>query len=213
MKINALAHLQPEVDYQALMSQMLGESHPRRKLKSLQDQGHLTRLKKGFYVLSRDIVGREPSLEIIANLLYGPSYISLESALSIYGLIPERVEEFTSITTQKNKNFVTPLGRFSYRHLQVGLYALGVTIQKTPEARSFLIATPEKALMDIFSLRFKNSSAPSAKEILPALRDDLRIDFAALLKVVDRDRLLSLKPFYKNRRWNCLVINQVLEAL
>jgi hypothetical protein len=62
----------------------------------------------------------------IANPLYGPSYISLEYALSYYGLIPERVESITSVTTKRSKKFITPLGSFSYEHIPLKAYPIGI---------------------------------------------------------------------------------------
>jgi hypothetical protein len=207
-----LKKLHPEVDYQALMAQMPEQSHPRRKLKELQSKGYLIRLKKGFYVFSRDFIGRDYSHEIVANLLYGPSYLSLEYAVAFHGLIPERVVELTSVTSQKNKCFETPIGRYTYRHLHLSLYPLGVTLGKSADGRSFLIATPEKAVMDLFTLKFENSSVPSAADIVPALEDDLRIDIAALRQKTDRHLLEQMRPHYRNRRWNRLVIDFLLEA-
>ncbi len=202
--------LLPEVDYQALMAQMPPCTHPRRKLKEWQNKGFLTRLKKGFYVLSSQVCDQVYSIEIVANLLYGPSYISLESALSYYQLIPERVEEITSVTTQKNKNFPTSIGRFTYTHLSAQLYPIGVGLQKTQDQRNFLIATPEKALMDIFTLRFPKSRKPTIKMVRAALEDDLRFSIQEFK--ANRELLNEMKPFYKNRTWNRLLIEILLES-
>ncbi len=204
-------NLSPEVDYQALLAQMQTLSHPRRKLKELQNKGSLIRLKKGFYVLTEQIIGKNYSVQIVANLLYGPSYLSLEYALSYYDLIPERVESLTSVTTQKNKNFETAIGHFTYKHLATDLYPMGVTIKKTEDDRNFLIATPEKALMDMFTLKFKNTDLPKKKDILKALIEDLRIDLEAFKQIRDRNLLQEMKFFYRNRAWNRLAIDFLLE--
>lgn len=208
-----LENLNPEVDYQALLAQMQTQSHPRRKLKELQNKGFLIRLKKGFYVFSNKYIGRNYSPQIVANLLYGPSYLSLEYALSYYQLIPERVESLTSVTSQKNKSFMTPIGHFSYSHLGIVIYPIGVTLKKTDDQRNFLIATPEKAIMDIFTLRFKNTDRPELADIAVALVEDLRIDLQALKKIINHELLLQMQPLYKNRRWNNLVIKYLLESL
>lgn len=208
-----LNNLSPEVDYQALLAQMQSQSHPRRKLKELQNQGSLIRVKKGFYVFSEQFIGRSYSPQIVANLLYGPSYLSLEYALSYYQLIPERVVSFTNVTSQKNKNFKTPIGHFSYDHLAVSIYPIGITVKKTDDFRNFLIAKPEKALMDIFSLKFKNTDKPTMKDIPIALNEDLRIDLNIFKTIIDRDLLQEMQPLYKNRRWNQLVIKFLLETL
>ncbi len=211
--INQLKDLYPEVDYQALMAQMQNQSHPRRKLKELQEKGFLIRLKKGFYVLTYDFIGKNYSPQIIANLLYGPSYLSLEYALSYYSLIPERVEVLTSVTTQKNKTFDTQVGHFSFTHLASAIYPIGVSIESTQDNRFFIIATPEKALMDIFSLRYKNSDSPKSQDIQRILTDDLRIDLDIFEKNMNRKLLQEMLPLYKNRIWNQRVIKYLLENL
>ncbi len=208
-----LKHLQPEVDYQALMALMPEHSHPRRKLKELQTKGFLIRLKKGFYVFDPDFFGRPYSPYIVANLLYGPSYISMESALSIYQLIPERVEAITSVTTQKNKIFETPIGLFTYHHLSPTLYPEGFTSLQTADNRNYLVATPEKALLDLFCLKFKNSSKPNKRDVRLALEEDLRINMAELAKVTKKENLKSLSVHYKNRAWCRQLIQFLMESL
>lgn len=211
--LNLNSDLYPEIDYQALMAQLLHLSHPRRKLKELQNKGFLIRLKKGFYVLSSELIGKEYSPQIVANLLYGPSYLSLEYALSYYHLIPERVEHFTSVTTQKNKTFNTQLGNFTYQHISLSLCPLGVTLQRTSDDRTFLIASAEKALMDVFTLRFENSTLPKKEDIESAITEDLRIDLIELKKQLNKESLIEMKEHYKNRRWNKLVLEFLLENL
>ncbi|MCM2323302.1 MAG: hypothetical protein NDJ90_08560 [Oligoflexia bacterium] len=179
----------------------------------MQKKGQLLRLKKGFYVLSKEFAGREHSPQIVANLLYGPSYVSLESALSDYQLIPEKVVALTSVTSQKNKSFDTPIGLFTYRHLASSLYPLGVTLRKGRDGRPFLIATAEKALMDVFTLKFENAAAPRAADIEPSLREDLRLDLNELAKRIDRKLLVELEPHYRYRVWNRLLIKYLLNNL
>lgn len=211
--LDSLRDLQPEVDYQALIAQMPGQSHPRRKLKELQNKGYLVRVKKGFYVLDKNFIGRPYSPEIVANLLYGPSYVSLEYALSRHGLIPERVEEITSVTSQKNKIFRTPIGLYSYKHCAPSLYAHGISIGTTDDGRSFVIAGPEKALLDLFTVKFKKTPRPSPADVRAALEEDLRVDLTELSRRLNRGALEEMRPVYKNRRWCKLLIDFMLEAL
>jgi hypothetical protein len=84
--INIL-NLSPEVDYQTLMSKLQDYSHPRRQLQLMNNEGCLIRLKKGFYILSKELIKKDYSAGIVANLLYGPSYLSMEYALSHYGFL------------------------------------------------------------------------------------------------------------------------------
>lgn len=211
--LESLKNLLPEVDYQALLAQMPGQSHPRRKLKELQNKGYLIRVKKGFYVFDPHFIGRPYSPEIVANLVYGPSYVSMEYALSKYALIPERVDELTSITSQKNKIFRTPIGLFSYRHTALALYTHGISIGQTDDGRSYIIAGREKALLDLFTVKFKNTARPQASDIRPALEEDLRVDLQELARSMNRQVLLTMRPAYKNRRWCKLLIDFLLEEL
>jgi predicted transcriptional regulator of viral defense system len=211
--LEELKMLLPEVDYQALMAQMPNQSHPRRKLKELQNKGYLIRLKKGFYVFTKEFIGQNYSPEIVANLLHGPSYLSLEYALSYYKLIPERVEVFTCVTSQKNKTFKTPVGLFTYRHLAASLYPYAVTLKSTNTGRFFLIASAEKALIDVFTLKFKKSENPTRSDVILALEEDLRIDLNELKKQIQRPALMIMQKAYRNRSWPHLLINFLLEDL
>ena len=108
------------------MSLLQEYAKPRDRITALLAAGNLIRVRKGLYVLG-DKYRRGPiHREILANLIYGPSYVSLDYALSQYGLIPERVEDVTSITTGENKKFSTPLGVFTYQHLPLRRYSTGI---------------------------------------------------------------------------------------
>jgi len=87
---------------------------PDRKIPELEQKGLVIRVKRDLYVVSPKVHNQEISLELVANHLYRPSYISLETALSYYGLIPERVYSVRSVCTKLYKNYETPLGNFEY---------------------------------------------------------------------------------------------------
>jgi len=87
-------------------------------------------------------------LETLANLIYGPSYVSLDYALQIHGLIPERVETVTSVTIGQSKYLSTPLGNFSYRKIRLEAYSMGMDLIENRDGNVYLLATPEKALVD-----------------------------------------------------------------
>jgi predicted transcriptional regulator of viral defense system len=119
---NPLLHLQKaghfrEIDYFQLKDALSAYANPHAKIRQLLANGALIRVKKGLYVLSEDYNNAPFSLTILANLIYGPSAISLEFALSYYGLIPEHAYTITSITPQRNKIFEAPVGCFTYRYL------------------------------------------------------------------------------------------------
>lgn len=105
-------------------------------------RGNLVRLKKGLYCIS----GKEPDELLLANLLYQPSYISLEYALSIYSIVPEAVYSVTSVTTKPTREFST-LGRvYVYQKIKKQAFCNYKAIQK--DGISYFMATPEKALSD-----------------------------------------------------------------
>ncbi len=140
------------VDYVFLMELFKDYKQPRLKIAYMIKKGALIRVKKGLYVLGPPYNRGMYRLEVLANLIYGPSYVSLEYALGYYGLIPERVVELTSITCSRNKNFNTPVGRFSYHYLHLHKYPIGVTYQAM-EKGGFLMASKEKALADCVARR------------------------------------------------------------
>ncbi len=143
------------------------------KVSELEKAGYCIRLKRGLYVVSPDITHQPLSIELIANHLYTPSYISMQSALRYYGLIPERVFTMQSMTFKSSRTFENTLGRFEYVHTTREAFTIGITSTAT-DKYSFLIATPEKALCDLIAttrtinLRFIN-------ETKTYLFDDLRL--------------------------------------
>jgi predicted transcriptional regulator of viral defense system len=167
----------PEADYIYVSSILNGLSKPRDRISRWLRSGELIRVKKGLYVAkSRS----QASLEILANLIYGPSYISLEYALAHYGLIPERVEEVTSMTLARSKTFSTPIGRFSYRRMEAPRYAIGITQAAIDDRRRYLIATPEKALADLLWVR-RTEVPPDDVEHF--LFEEMRIDAERLTEI------------------------------
>lgn len=111
-------------------------------------KGYLIRLKNGIYAFRRE--KEKLSGEDVAFLLYQPSYLSLESALAWYGFIPEIVYAYTSVTAKITRTFDNAWGRFIYRHVRSDLYWGYVTMKS--EHGTFLMAEPEKALLDYFYL-------------------------------------------------------------
>ncbi len=140
-------------DYTTLMGFLSEYSSPRAKVTQMIKFKEIVRVKKGLYIFGPKYRRSIISLEALANQIYGPSYVSLEYALSYYGFIPEFVAEVTSVTTKRQKEYQTPIGRFSYTPLPAKLFSVGFTLAKYNSFESVLIATPEKALADLFYLR------------------------------------------------------------
>lgn len=170
---------QEEFDYQTLLVALRDYAHPRDKISDLLKKGIIIRVKKGLYVFGDGARQRPYSTEILANLIYGPSYISLDYALQHYGFIPERVEGITSVTTGRSRRFSTPVGLFIYRMIPLRAFQLGMDRIEIGEGRAFLMATPEKALADkIYEDR--GTGLRTQKELDDYLERSLRIDLAAL---------------------------------
>jgi predicted transcriptional regulator of viral defense system len=156
-----------------------GYKFPRNKVASMEKRGDIVRLKKGLYVVSDKISRKKISSELIANHLYGVSYLSLETALSHYGLIPEKVFAIRSITTKRAKQFENAFGRFEYISMPADYFSIGIRQQIVDNEYAYLIATPEKALCDLIIVT-PNLRLQSVKAMQAYLEDDLRIDFSAV---------------------------------
>ncbi|HZK03086.1 MAG TPA: hypothetical protein VFC94_01620 [Bacteroidaceae bacterium] len=145
----------------------------------MEDNGKLIRLKKGQYVVSPEVSGELLSVELIANHLYGPSYVSMESALRYYGLIPEKVVAVRSATTNRSKKFENEIGVFQYMSVNEDYYSIGISQKRVNNKYTFLIASPEKALCDtIISTPYLYFQ--SSKAVMVYFEDDLRFDMSAL---------------------------------
>lgn len=168
-----------EFDYQTLLHSLSQYSRPRDKISDLLRKGIIIRIKKGIYIFGEDYRRRPFSRENLANLIYGPSYISLEYALHYYGLIPERVEAITSVTTGRSRKYLTPVGLFTYRMNPLAAFRIGMNRIELDDGRSFLIASPEKALAD--KIRDdRGSGLQTQGQLLEYLEDNLRIDVTSL---------------------------------
>ncbi len=164
-----------EFDYQVLMTCLNAYSRPRDKITDLMRKGQIIRVKKGLYIFGQEYRKRPYSREILANLIYGPSYISLEYALSYHGLIPERVESLTSVTTGRSRTFTTPVGLFTYRMIPMPAFQTGMTRIELDDGGAFLIATPEKALIDKIFID-RGADMRTLKGLEEYLFENLRID-------------------------------------
>ena len=163
-----------EFDYLALMQALKGYKRPRDKVTKLLRREEIVRIKKGIYVLGPHLrQGTAVSREILGNLLYGPSYLSLDYALAWHQLIPERVEAVTSVTIHKSKSFSTPLGSFTYQHVKTQYYSPGISAQMLPDGRGFLLAGPEKAIADKV---YFSRGLRSRRDMRDYLFSDLRMD-------------------------------------
>ncbi|MFA6916770.1 MAG: hypothetical protein WC222_10275 [Parachlamydiales bacterium] len=183
-----------EFDYEGLMQTLRSYKKPRDAVTRFLRDGSIIRVKKGLYVFGENYRRGVICKESIANLIYGPSYISLEYALSYYGLIPERVEQITSMTPLRSKTFQTPVGVFTYVHLLPRKVAVGVTVVEADSQHQFLIATPEKALADRISF---HKNLTSTRDVYSFVCEGLRIEEDMLAKL-QIPLLKKIEEIYQN---------------
>lgn len=159
----------------------------RRQVNYWLKKGFLIKLKKGIYIFSEEFRKQKVSGFLISNYLISPSYISLETALGYYGLIPEKITTFTAITTRKTTRIKNPLGVFLYTNIKKELF-FGFT-KKKEDDYDFFIAEPEKAILDYFY--FKKQISGSDEEF-----EELRFQNIELL---EPKKLLTYAERYNQR--------------
>lgn len=154
-------------------------------------KGVLTRIVRGLYQIN--FPEKQLSLEPfeLAQVIYSPSYVSLESALSYYNWIPESVLSITSVTSKRSKQIDSSIGMFVYKKIPVKSFYQCVS-RVDLDGGGCLIATPWRALSDLIFLNKKKYSC------LSDLRLDLRIEEEDLYQDINSLRLL-MKEYPSNR--------------
>lgn len=118
-------------------------------------QGLIVPLKRSLYTLRGDDRNVMFSRYFLANQLYTPSYISLETALSYYNIIPEKVTIITSVSSKKTQEFKNAYGSFTYQHIKTAYYGNYVS-QHDEFGYPYLMASKEKALIDFLYLKMRH---------------------------------------------------------
>ena len=149
-------------------------SSPSEKIRAMEKDGQLIRLKRGLYVVSSEVSGKPVNACLCANHIYGPSYVSQQWALRWYGLIPERVYTMTSVTTKRTREFENSLGRFTYEQVKPEYFAIGIN-NVEEDGVTFLMASREKALCDLI-LHDTYLPQQSVKGLWQYLEEDIRFD-------------------------------------
>jgi predicted transcriptional regulator of viral defense system len=172
-EIRHIAELGPELDFLAL-AQAGGETgNIRDRVSRWMKSGLVIGVVPGIYVTASEFRKRPISFGILANMIYGPSYVSFEYILSRAGIIPEAVSTVMSATPKRNRDFDTALGRFSYRHIPHAAYSFGILREELADGSGFLVARPEKALLDCL---YRAGALRSMRSLEARLFEDLRID-------------------------------------
>jgi predicted transcriptional regulator of viral defense system len=149
------------------------------------NKGYLVRLRQRYFTFP-EYRQQKDFAWYFANRIYKPSYISLQTALSFYGIIPEAVIQITSVTTLKTASFSNDFGEYSYKTFKNELM-FGYELKEMEGDRRIMFATPEKALIDLLYLYpFYNSDRELA---------ELRLDESYMEDELNMERLLE----YANR--------------
>lgn len=195
MDIDILQSLPVRVDLLLLKDRFSSYKSPRKKIFDLTQNGFLFRVKRNQYFNLKSEEFKSVQVENISNSLYFPSYVSAQWALQYYGLLPDRVHTITAVTTRISREFKTPIGVFSFRHLHKHRYPCGYFMQSL-DGKSFLIARPEKALLDYVNLMKEKMFWKTRDDISDFLLEDLRVDVQGLLRLIKKEDLLELLPYY-----------------
>lgn len=163
------------IPHQVVVSLLKEYKRPNDKISELVKEGVLTAVKKGLYIAGSALDAGTPEPYALANYIYGPSYVSLESALSYHGMIPEKVYAVSSMTTKATRTFDTGVGVYAYIRLPLPYYAYGIEQIRFAEKQTALMATKEKAVCDKI-ITTSGILLRSSSQVLTYLLEDLRID-------------------------------------
>ena len=167
----------------------------RCKIMRAVDAGDVIPIRRGLYCLSKRMNPVGISQHLLANLIYGPSYISLESALAFHGWIPEAVHSVSSISLDRARTFETPVGCFDYVQVRQSPLLAGVEriVGAREEQGAFYMAKPLKALADYVASRGLDWTDSSP------LVESLRID-EDNLETLETEDFEELEGVYKSAR-------------
>lgn len=163
-------------------------SFHRQRLNEWQNKGYIRKVVNEYYIFS-DLNIDETALFFIANTIYKPSYISLESALSYYELIPEAVYSITSVASRTTRSFDSELANFSYRKIKPNLLFGYRLISR--DGHNFKMAEAEKALLDYF---YFNPGCKTAGDF-----EGLRINKEIFREQVDMEKMKSYLRLFENK--------------
>ena len=142
---------QPFFETGLLLAGAVDPADVRRQLSRWVQTGRVVQLRRGLYTLATPYQQTPPHPFLVANSMLPGSYVSLQSALAYYGLIPEYVVQTLSVTTQRPAHWYNALGDFRFQHLAPHLFFGYQQVAFAPSQEAF-IAFPEKALLDLVHL-------------------------------------------------------------
>lgn len=172
---NIQHYVNAPLTHQILSDVLTAYRRPNDKINDLVRSGLLISLRRGLYIPGPELDLPLPHSFLIANHLRGPSYVSLETALAHWGMIPERVYEINSITLKTSHVYDTAVGRFAYRHLNAPYYSFGLQRIELRDSQFALIASPEKAICDKI-ITTAGITLRSQSQTIAFLLEDLRMN-------------------------------------
>lgn len=177
--------------YEILKEELCEYKNPKTKIQRMALKEEIFPITKGLYETNKNV-----NPFYLADPIYSPSYISFETALSYYELIPERVFTIKSATydKKKRKEYNTLIGRYEYQDVPKQTFAFGV-ILKEVDGYTYRIATKEKALLDmLYSVKPVNN----IKEMRELLFENLRIN-EMVLDTFDIDFVNEISDLYHSK--------------
>jgi predicted transcriptional regulator of viral defense system len=187
-----LALLGQEVVFRSSILLGTGESPLtiRRQIARWVESGRLEQLRRGVYAIAPPYRARTPHPFVVAGLLRPTGYVSLQSALAHYGLIPEHVPVVTSVTTARPENIDTPLGTFLFRHIARHHFHDYESVALAA-GENALVALPEKALLDTIHLTPRGHSPAFLAEL--RLQNLESLDLHRLRRIAERSGSAKLR--------------------
>lgn len=174
---------EPVFETGLLLAGDVDPGYVRKQLSLWTRAGRLHQLRRGLYALAPPFRKVKPHPFLVANRLVPNSYVSAQSALAYYGLIPEYVPVTTSVTTARPARWDTPLGNFAFRHVKVEFFN-GYHLEDLGNGQQAFVAVPEKALLDLVYLQAGGDSAAYLREL--RLQNIERVDHDKLLHLADK---------------------------
>lgn len=184
---------EPILDTLRVKEGLIDFGDKRGKVARMIHAGELIQLRRGLYATRLNI-----NPYCFAASIYGPSYISFDTALSFHGLIPEAVYEITSATWKRSKEFENTFGRYRYRAVPSRVYPVGIE-RRTEGGIPFLIASPTKALCDRIALEPRMRSMSDVRQWaeLMRLNDEHTFDPVILKTCAEKYRRPAVRVLWR----------------
>lgn len=191
---------EPVFETGLLLAGNVNPAEVQRQLSRWVAAGRIYQLRRGLYALAPPFQKARPHPFLVANRMVRPSYVSLQSALAFYGLIPDVVPATTGITTARPGRWDTPLDLFTFRHVQADLF-FGYRLADLGGGQQAFVATPEKALLDLVYLEPDGDTPGYLREL--RLQNLEHMNPEALLRIAERSgrpKLLRAAQFVVSLR-------------